>query len=206
MTPDLFDKIEAVHSTLPGWCQREKWVRMCNGIMADKPAAIVEIGVFGGSSLLPMAVAASTYGGIVYGIDPWAVEPCLVGMEDKANRDWWQQNVDLETIYRDLTLQVAKLGLQNVELIRQTSDATAFVQPIGLLHIDGNHSYEPCRRDFRKWIPMVKAGGVVVCDDVGWSEGGKPTVLPNVEMALAELGCRRICDDALGCAWLEKVV
>ena len=43
--------------------------------------------------------------------------------------------------------------------------------PIRLLFIDGDHSYEGCRRDFELWSPFVVPGGIIAFHDVGYFEG-----------------------------------
>jgi hypothetical protein len=54
-------------------------------------------------------------------------------------------------------------------LIRTTFDDAAAQfgdGTIDLLHIDGLHTYEAVRRDFDRWFPKVRAGGVILLHDV----------------------------------------
>lgn len=43
--------------------------------------------------------------------------------------------------------------------------AAAFEGPVGVLWIDGDHSYEGVRRDFELWFPKLAAGGWVAFHD-----------------------------------------
>ena len=45
-------------------------------------------------------------------------------------------------------------------------------KPIGLLFIDGEHTYESARRDFEQWSPFVIEGGTIMMHDINW-EGPK---------------------------------
>ena len=43
------------------------------------------------------------------------------------------------------------------------------------VYIDGDHTYEGVRGDLVAWVPKVKAGGLVMCDDYvegQWFQGG----------------------------------
>lgn len=158
---------------LEGWCTKSKASFLVDLVLMFKPKTIVEIGVFGGKSLVPMAVALRECGvGKVYGIDPWESSESVIGM-DGVNRDYWG-SVNHEMIFKGLKKKVIQFGLQNqISLIRSTSLNAEPIADIDVLHIDGNHSEETSYIDVTKWVPLVKKGGWIIFDDVNWSTTGK---------------------------------
>ncbi len=158
---------------LQGWCSVEKANILIDLILLTKAENVVEIGVWGGKSLIPMAYAVkANEKGTVYGIDPWSATASADGM-DGANFDWWSQ-VDHEGIYQGLLASIEKFQLQDqIVLIRETSGEANVINDIDLIHIDGNHSDEASYLDVTKWVPQVKRGGIVVFDDVNWSTTGR---------------------------------
>ena len=69
---ELKKQVCLVLPSLEGWCSREKALNFIDLVLEVKPQVCVEIGVFGGSSLFPVASALKHRGeGIVIGIDPW---------------------------------------------------------------------------------------------------------------------------------------
>lgn len=160
-------------SQLEGWCSKEKASILIDIIQKNKMQTVVEIGVWGGKSLIPMAFALQNIGtGQVYGIDPWSSEASTIGM-DGANHSWWSQ-VDHDCIYQGLINKIAQFNLERyISLIRSTSENAAPIHNIDLLHIDGNHSEEASYIDVTKWVPYLKSGGYVVFDDINWRTTGK---------------------------------
>lgn len=158
---------------LEGWCSPYKASLMMELVFMMKPEKVVEIGVFGGKSLVPIAFALKEAGtGIVYGIDPWSSSASAEGMEG-ANHDWWS-NTDHEAILRGLKQKIKKFKLQNqVVLIRKTSEDADIIEDIDILHIDGNHSEKASYLDVTKWVPLVRSGGFIIFDDITWATTGK---------------------------------
>ena len=39
--------------------------------------------------------------------------------------------------------------------------------PIGAVYIDGDHSYEACKADIKRWVPWVIEGGLIFFHDYG---------------------------------------
>ncbi len=187
---------------LPGWCSPEKRDWLC---AQPRPInLIVEIGVFGGKSLLPMAL---TYPEAkVYGIDPWLAEASIEGMLNQESITYWQNEEMYSSVMTACKLGIAQLHINNIELIRDKSENvyTRFKpNSIDILSIDGCHSAVPAMRDAVNYLPLVKVGGIIACDDMHWTENSIYTVKPMV-LWLLENGCEWI-EEITGCAMLRKI-
>ena len=163
---------------LEGWCTRHKASVMMDLVFWTKPKVVVEIGVWGGKSLIPMAFAVKALGeGKVYGIDPWDNQESTAGQSDEANREWWGK-VDHEMIYKGFLAKLKKFELEDyVEVIRASSADAPVIPLIDILHIDGNHSQETSIFDVLKWVPLVRPGGLIIFDDVDWPTTKKASSL-----------------------------
>lgn len=174
---DIHARIDAVVPGMLGWCTPEKAKYLAGLIDTHKPELVVEIGVFGGRSLLPMAMALEAVGGVAFGIDPWSVAAALEGEESEANRDWWSKNVDLENVFTNFVQQVLAQRLtRTCRWIRAESEAVAPMfedASIGLLHLDSNHSELVSCRDVATWRAKVAPAGIWVLDDSNWASQAK---------------------------------
>jgi predicted O-methyltransferase YrrM len=159
---------------VPGWCVYEKANRLMDLIYQTRPNIVVEIGVFGGSSVYPMAEALHyCKKGIIFAIDPWKAEDCQMGYTpDDPNYIWWT-NVDLEKIYKDFTKLIKYSQLTPYCHIMRMTSLQAGEQfadeSIDILHIDGNHSEESALTDVRIFLPKVKKNGYIWFDDANWT-------------------------------------
>jgi predicted O-methyltransferase YrrM len=153
---------------LEGWCTEHKASLLIDLILMVKPQIVVEIGVWGGKSLIPMAYALKENGcGKIHGIDPWSSSKSAEGMEG-VNKEWWG-TVDHEPIMKGLVQKIQQFGLNNqIELIRKCSEDASPIFDIDLLHVDGNHSEKTSLYDVQKWVPLMRKGGVVIFDDITW--------------------------------------
>jgi predicted O-methyltransferase YrrM len=198
-----------VISQLPfveGWCSKEKASLLYDFIINEKPKTCVEIGVFGGASILPIATAlkVNCNNAVVYAIDPWKTEECLKG-HDKANADWWSK-VNLDSIYKSFVNLVTRNSLQNqVVILKQTAEGalTHIPAKIDFLHIDGNHGEEAVNFDVDNYFPRVKKGGIIVCDDVHWQVNGKRTTKGAYDKMMSSCTVIASCDKG-ECLFLRK--
>ena len=165
-----------------GWCSLEKGGFLVDLVLKYQPDIIVEIGVWGGKSLVPMASALKAIGkGIAYGIDPWENSESVKWTKDEANLEFWSR-VDHQWVLNDLSNKIEQFELcDQIQLIKSTSEEAPLIQDIDLLHVDGNHSEETSLFDVKKWVPLVRSGGWIVLDDVHWFEKGKYTTAKAAE-------------------------
>ncbi len=114
----------------------------------------VEIGVYRGRSLLPVAAMLKLVGGgKVIGIDPWSAEEAMQHDEHEAGeavREFAATHPWEETYQRVVqAIEILELG-GHCELRRLGSEAAAPGVPersVGLVHIDGNHERAAVERD-----------------------------------------------------------
>lgn len=156
-----------------GWCSLEKGAILVDLVLKYQPDVIVEVGVWGGRSFIPMAYGLKANGhGIAYGIDPWDNWASTEWMIDETNRDFWTR-ADHNWVLNDLLAKIEQFQLQEqIRLIKSTSENAPPIYDIDLLHIDGNHSDYTSYLDAIKWVPLVKSGGWIIFDDIHWHEKG----------------------------------
>lgn len=179
----LFNDFNRLIRPMQGWCSVEKALGLYDLVMAERPRLCVELGVFGGRSILPVAVALQEldhspppHKGLAIGIDPWTADAACEGFQgdtdnEKANRKWWAE-LDIEAIFRG-ALDALQPYAGYCALLRATSSDAANIfgrETIDLLHIDGNHSPVISCRDVVEWTPLLRPGGVLVFDDMDWPE------------------------------------
>lgn len=171
MNPQMKQAIAKVVSETMGWCGLEKAEHLALLTLDARPDLIVEIGVFGGKSLIPLALAAKQYGGKVAGIDPWLAGAALEGTNSEANDKWWAA-LNYEQVFGSFIQALHNFGVTDTVQVMRMMDVDALKDfkdgSIGILHVDGNHSPEVSRRYIEQWGPKVKPGGYLIMDDTDW--------------------------------------
>lgn len=159
--------------TVPGWCSTEKALLMMDIIKENKCQCCVEIGVFSGMSLLPMAKALQyNRSGKVFALDAWNPLEAIKGFSSSdPNYLWWSQ-LDFNYFYKQTLLLIYKNGLNKFcSIIKQPSqDATCLFadETIDFIHLDGNHNEEFSFQDVTNYFPKVKDGGYILLNDPNW--------------------------------------
>lgn len=121
--------------------------------------AIVEIGVFQARTALLMAWGARQgHGAHVWAIDPWGLAGNTYGPPFTTSHAWARYNVKA-TGYGGAISLIEGFSVDQ---------ADAWTEPeIGLLYIDGDHSYEGAQLDVLRWAPHLAQGATIAIDDYG---------------------------------------
>lgn len=147
-----------------------------------KPTVVVEIGSARGRSTCFMGMALKENGaGRLYAIDPHI-------------RTHWNDQDSMDT-YNLLANNVRRLRLHNqIEILRDTSDNVArnWNLRIDLLFIDGDHSYEGVKRDWKLFSPFVNPFGSVIFHDTLWE------LRPDPKYSRADMGVPRFVEELRG--------
>lgn len=186
-TDEMLHAVAAEHLTTPGEVRR--WVGRFEGVPADSPTpiahrawrtvdgmigdaeaqhlyelarqvddgVIIEVGSYRGRSTVALAAGADDgFGAPVFAIEPHEPFDGILGGDfGPLDRGMFMQSMLTSGAYR------------NVRLVNLSSETVTpgWALPVGLLWIDGDHTYEGVRRDFECWAPHVLPGGIVAFDD-----------------------------------------
>jgi MMP 1-O-methyltransferase len=136
---------------------------------ASRLGVVVEIGSWQGKSTIWLAKGSeSANGNEVYAIDPH------VGGPDQEKIGLI--NVNTEQAFRQ---NIRNAGLEGrvIAIVKPSVDALeGWHRTIGMLWIDGDHSYEAVAKDFYGWTPFVVEGGVIALHDTYSWEGVRKLV------------------------------
>ncbi|HEX2579775.1 MAG TPA: class I SAM-dependent methyltransferase [Rhabdochlamydiaceae bacterium] len=161
--------------SIQGWCSKEKALNFIDLVLEVRPEVCVDIGTFGGRSVLPVASALKFLDhGIVIAIDPWDKIEALRHMdpvEESDHMDWWGK-VSFNAIYASYLNLINKHNLgKYCRTIRATSEKAApDVGTIDILYLDGNHSEVVSVKDVKLYLPKVRSGGYIWLNDSTWTQ------------------------------------
>lgn len=169
ITPAARTLMTAV-TALEGWCSPQKSLLLYSLARAHKPQTVVEIGIYGGRSIVPIAAALKDNGiGQVYGIETWSGSAAVSYRTNIANDFWWQ-NIDFPKLKGDFLQFVVQHQLQDtIRVIESASDRCGgLFDRIDMLHIDGGHSTYGAAQDVVNYVSKVPSGGIIIYDDINW--------------------------------------
>jgi hypothetical protein len=170
------------YTNIHGWCTVEKANKLIEIVSLCEPTLSVELGVFGGRSLLPIAIMSKYINpsSRVIGIDAWSAQASIQGTNDKANEEWWS-NINYEDMFNyTKSIMVDNNVNDVVELWKDTSkNAVSNFEDnsINLLHQDSNHSEEITCEEVELYWNKVKEGGYWIFDDTNWPTTQKAQIL-----------------------------
>jgi hypothetical protein len=178
----LRQRLDAVVNSVPadfgGGSGLAKALTSAALIIRHDLTSYVEIGVYRGRSLLPVAAAFGYFGrGSAVGIDPWSSSAAT--QQDlhlfppaAATVNDFVSGLDWDGMFDEVLRQIAAQGVEaHCTLIRARASAAVarFAdRSVDLLHVDGNHDQAAVLEDLDNYLPKVMLGGFVILDDVSW--------------------------------------
>jgi hypothetical protein len=171
----LIESVHAIPLDSGGGSGSLKALILADLIIEHHVSTTVEIGVYRGRSLLPIALLFRTIGsGTAIGIDPWQVEAALQFDDHEigpAVNDWTRIQ-PWDATYESVIGRIRDWDLDRYcQLLRMKSgDAASLIHDhsVGLVHIDGNHDQAQVQRDVELYAPKLVPGGFLVLDDPSW--------------------------------------
>jgi len=180
---DLEDIAQGIPLDEGGGASIPKIFLLAELMLADQVSRIVEIGVYRGRLLLPLARVISALGrGEAVGIDPYSPAAAIQRDVELEGIDLveWPTTVDWQGLHDGVLTAIDRWGLgEHTRLVRLRSEEAAAEfagAPIDLLHIDGNHDRRSVEGDLERFLPHVRDGGILVMDDISW-----PSIQPLYE-------------------------
>lgn len=170
-----------------GWLTVPRAQEMYDLIRTVQPDIVVEIGVFGGKSLVSQAMGIRDNGkGMIIGIDPWKNDVAVSELTDARAADWWK-NVDLHKIHQGCMEAIWRFSLDKyVTIIRSTSSqCVSLIPKLDIIYIDGGHSEEFSCTDVSLYLPKVKKNGWIWFDDCDWETTKKAQRMLDEQCSIA---------------------
>jgi radical SAM superfamily enzyme YgiQ (UPF0313 family)/predicted O-methyltransferase YrrM len=119
----------------------------------------MEIGSFVGASSCFIAAGLNKDSKLIC-IDTWENDAMSEGM-----RGTFKEFCENTEKYNNKIIRIKGFSHEAVEGVKKITNKVDF------LFIDGDHSYDGCKKDWDLYSSMVKKGGVVVFHDCGWADG-----------------------------------
>ena len=118
---------------------------------------ITEVGSYLGASACFLASGGMDQISRLYCIDTWENDAMSEGKW--STFDAFHQNT---SPFKNVIVPLRGKSSEMAKLLNE---------PIDLLFIDGDHSYEGVTVDLKAYLPKVKSGGMLLLHDWGWAEG-----------------------------------
>ena len=155
------------YASIDGWLTVDEAItlyELSRALPHEQPLA-VEIGSWQGKSSVCLARGlAGKFHPRLCCIDPFDASG---DGESAGMYDHRAQRLDngLRRSFEDNLREVGVRNLVDVRQGRSHEQAQQWYEPIDLLFLDGDHSYEAVRQDFEDWAPKIRPGGYLALHD-----------------------------------------
>jgi predicted O-methyltransferase YrrM len=156
------------YASVNGWLTVDEAItlyELAKGLTEPKPRA-VEIGSWQGKSTICIARGLRDKPQTML----TCIDPFDASGDNESSDEYGNRATDLGgPLRRAFEENLKAADVRDIVDVRpglSHEHAASFKEPIDLLFLDGNHSYESVRRDFEEWAPKIRAGGFLAMHDV----------------------------------------
>ncbi|MCB1643928.1 MAG: class I SAM-dependent methyltransferase [Pseudomonadales bacterium] len=138
-------------------------------LQAARSGPVLEVGSYCGKSTVYLGAACKVSGRTLYAVDHHrGSEEHQLG-EEYHDPEVYDQTVGLVDTFRLFrqTMRAASLEETVVPVVASTAVAARDWQtPLGMVFIDGGHSFAAAQTDYECWTPHILAGGILAIHDI----------------------------------------
>ena len=172
--PSIFggNLFNSTYGQVPAYCGDFTRTFIKEQLKHIKDGIFVEIGVYGGSTLLDIYDICKQNNISVYGIDPWDKINIFNGqLSNDTNEVVKLQEIHRYKCIKNDLIHIINNNQLDIKLINEHSwDVvnTFNDNSIDCMHIDGDHSYNGVKQDLNLYFNKIKTGGIIINDDYHW--------------------------------------
>ena len=140
-----------------------------HGVATASIGPCLEVGSYCGKSTVYLGVAAKEKKGIVYAVDHHRGSEEHQKGEEYHDPDLYDAGVALMDSFREFrnTMRAAALEETVVPLVASSRIASKkWATPLGMVFIDGGHSWQAALTDYRSWASHIVPGGILAIHDI----------------------------------------
>jgi predicted O-methyltransferase YrrM len=129
----------------------------------------LEVGSYCGKSTVYLGAAAKLSNGLVYAVDHHRGSEEHQHGEEYHDPDLYDQAIGLMDSFREFRKNMRAAGLENhvVPIVASSPVAARhWATPLGMVFIDGGHSWEAALNDYRSWVAHIRIGGILAIHDI----------------------------------------
>jgi predicted O-methyltransferase YrrM len=129
----------------------------------------LEVGSYCGKSTVYLGAAAKEQNSVVYAVDHHRGSEEHQKGEEYHDPDLYDNGAQLMDSFREFrkTLRVAGLEDAVVPIVAPSNLASRrWATPLGMVFIDGGHSWEAALADYRSWASHIVPGGILAIHDI----------------------------------------
>ncbi|MEA2101944.1 MAG: class I SAM-dependent methyltransferase [Thermodesulfobacteriota bacterium] len=173
-------KVEDIASmSIRGFLAEDEGMRLYElASVASKIGPCLEIGSYCGKSTLYMAFGYHGTGRVVFSVDHHRGSEEQQPGQEYFDEELFDEDTGMVDTFSTFRRNISRVSMEDTIVpIISTSGVLAknWATPLGMVFIDGSHSYSSAFMDYSAWAPQILPGGIFVIHDIfsNPSKGGQ---------------------------------